>query len=89
MITTDVCLVCLVVVVAGGFERSFVYRNVSTHRHTSVYAISVPMDIMFINCCKSNRLDSTANVFVECVFTRTRSSECVEKKKQINTYETE
>lgn len=28
--------------------------------HTSVYAINVPIDIMFINCCRSNKLDNTA-----------------------------
>lgn len=39
---------------------SVVYRNINTHMQTSVYAISVPIDIMFINCCKSNMLDSIA-----------------------------
>lgn len=58
MIMTDVFLVFFIV--SDEFERSFVYRNVRTHIQTSVYAISVPIDIIFINCCRSNKLDKTA-----------------------------
>jgi hypothetical protein len=41
-------------------ESSFVYRKIKTQMHTREYAINVPIDIMFINCCRSKILDKIA-----------------------------
>lgn len=41
-------------------ESSLVYRKIRTQIHTSEYAINVPIDIIFINCCRSKRLDKIA-----------------------------
>lgn len=40
-------------------DSSLVYRNTRTHMQTREYAIKVPIDIIFISCCRSKRLDKT------------------------------